>query len=195
MTTDCILTQNFFLKQLKSLSLLQIKIILGRARLNFSIKQLSFYLQQIYLHQTQQIHFKLLYKKLNYPYSYANFMKNIALCSKLMNSVFNTSNKYNNIKKSTLFNVVDTSLLPNKQSSSICQKNWDKQQVTSRTIKMSKYSKQKIKIYICGYKGLFFMNRQGFIYSASLKNINFADNEVTKNTYIYSILSPFEKQK
>ena len=59
-----IITQSFILKQLKFASLSKIKSILGRQRLKFSYEDISFYLYQIYLHQTKGIYFKEIHKKL-----------------------------------------------------------------------------------------------------------------------------------
>ena len=75
------------------------------------------------------------------------------------------------IKASKLFNMVDTTLLPQKEHKNITQKDFDIHRVTKRKTE-----------YICGYKGLVFLNRQGFIIDCEFLNINISDYNILKKT-------------
>jgi hypothetical protein len=173
-----IISQTFIQKQLISLGFRQIKFLISRQRIKFSIPQISEYLHAVFIHQNQHKSFKNIYKKSNFNITYQGFMKNIATLCPLIKFLFYKLNKQHNVKPSSLYNVVDTSLIPTKFPESIKQQDFDNHNVTARV-------KNKIKIYICGVKLLVFTNRFRQIYYAQFLNINYSDQNILKSSALY----------
>lgn len=163
-----------------SLKTQQIKTIINRQRLKFSYQEILYYVQIVFEHSIQQKTFKSLHKTNKVKVNYSCFMSNISLFSKLFKFLFTHINKVLNIKPSMLVNMVDTTLIIEKKAESIIQKDWDLGCVTTR---IQKYT--KLKTYICGSKGLVFLNKQGQIYYARLLNINFSDQNILKDFSLY----------
>jgi hypothetical protein len=111
-------------------------------------------------------------------------MKNIQLLSPLMTLLFDFQKKELNIYPHDDFNIVDTTLIPTKQSIYITQKDWDKGIVTRR-------EKDKNKINICGKKALVMINSHKYIYFAKLFNINYHDQNIFKDLMIYHVKKCF----
>lgn len=165
----------------------EIKSILGRSRLKFTTKKMISYVQMIFEHSLKQKSFKTIHRESGLRIKYSCFMSNILLFSKLFKFLFNKINENLSIKPSSLFNIVDTTLIEEKKVNFINQKDWDSGRVTTRVNK-----KNKIKTYTCGSKGLIFLNRFGQIYSARLLNINYSDQNILKDfTYYLSQLKGF----
>ena len=53
--------------------------------------------------------------------------------------------------------------------------------ITKRDFDIHRVTKRKTE-YICGYKGLVFLNRQGFIIDCEFLNINISDYNILKKT-------------
>ena len=177
-----IITQKFnkiSKKIIFSLKKKEIKCLLSRERLKLSYAELLNYVQTLFIHNHTQRTLKYLYKKKKTTISYQGFMKNIHLVSRLFKFIFHQVSKILAIKASKLFNIVDTTLIPEKQSVHINQKDWDSGRVTTRI------DKNNQKIHICGSKGLVFINRFGQIYSASVLPIHFSDQNILKDPALY----------
>lgn len=173
-----IITQSFIQKQLISIGFRQIKFLIQRQRIKFSISQISMYLYAVFIHQSNHKSFKNIYKNLNLTISYQAFMKNIVTLSPLIKFLFFYNNKKQNIKPSSLYNIIDTSLIPTKFPDSIKQRDFNNHNVTARV-------KNKIKVYICGVKLLVFINRFSKIYHAEILNINYSDQNILKSSALY----------
>lgn len=115
-----------------------------------------------------------IYEKSDFKVNYSTFMNNISLFLRLFKFLFVEINKKLSILPSKFLNIVDTTLIPEKQVNFITQHDWNSGRVTTRT-------KDKIKTYVCGSKGLIFINRQKKIYHAELLNINFSDQNILKD--------------
>jgi hypothetical protein len=172
--------KNLSKKMIFSLKNKEIISIIGRQRLKFTYEEIVFYVQIIFEHTLTHRTFKNIYKKSKLKLTYQALMKNIQLFSKLFKFLFHEINKLLNIKPSKLLNMVDTTLIEEKKSHFIHQKDWDSGRVTTRINKI-----HQNKIYTCGSKGLVFLNRQGQIYSAHLMNINHSDQNILKNHSFY----------
>lgn len=109
--------------------------------------------------------------------TYQNFMKNMKLLSPLMKRLFFQINQEHHIKVSRLLNIVDSTLIEEKLSQFIQQKDWDLNRVTTRL------NTSKDKKYMCGSKGLLFINRFNQIYHAEFLNINDSDQNILKSIY------------
>ena len=155
-----------------------IKSILQRDRLKFSKYEILKYVYFIFEHTETLKSFKSIYKKEKLNMSYQGFMKNIALFAKLFKYLFNQINKKLLIISSKLLNMVDTTLIHEKQDKFINQKDWNKGRVTTRI-------KNNITTHVCGSKGLFFMNKFKQIYHAELVNINYSDHNFFKDSAYY----------
>lgn len=173
-----IISQKFLTQQVKSIGKRQIKFLICRQRLKFTYSQISTYLWCFFKHQSHQINFKSLYKKLKLNITYQAFMHNILVLSPLIKFIFYKINKLFNIKISSLFNIIDSSLIFVKKPDSITQKDYDLHNVTTRV-------KEKIKIHICGVKLLLFINRFSKIYYAEILNINYSDHNILKSSALY----------
>lgn len=176
------------------MSVSEIKVSLGKQRLRFSKKQIVFYLMLMVNHQHHKKTFKSLYfkalKKNKINISYQAFMKNIGGLCPLFKLLFKSFNKTYNIKSSQLFNIVDTSLISIKQSKSIQQKDFDQNKVTvrkekKRNVHTNHKHTNQVKVYICGYKALVFLNRRKQITHAEILNINSSDQNVLKQPLAY----------
>lgn len=167
-----------------SLKTKEIKNLIHRDRLKFSYSDIHFYIYIIFLHQLFQQSFFSLHSQYKKNISYQAFMKNIALFSQLYFFLFNQVNKQFKIKSSSLLNIVDSTLIPEKKLDFITQTDWNNNRVTTRS-KINEY-KQSVKYRICGSKGLFFINRFKQIYLAKLLNINDSDQNILKDTANYS---------
>ena len=173
-----IITLSFIQEQLKFVTKQQIKAIIQRQRLKLSYDAISFYVWCIFMHQTQQTNFKTIYKRYNLNITYQAFMHDIILISPLIKFLFYKNNKILNIKPSSLYNIVDSSLIPIKNPEFINQQDYDLNKVTART-------KDKIKVKICGIKLFIFLNRFNKIYHAELLNINYSDQNILKSSALY----------
>jgi len=171
-----IITQKLIQQALFHIKNKEIKQIIGRQRLKFDRQEISSYLFYIFKHSDKQKSFKSIYKKLKPEFSYQNFMNNIQLFSLLLKRLFYIFNKINHIKASKLLNIIDSTIIPEKQTKFINQKDWNNNRVTTRAIK-------KEKIRACGSKGLFLINRNKQIYHAELLNINESDQNYLKNPH------------
>lgn len=172
------ITQNYIKNQVKKIK--NIKYLLCRKRLRFTVEEISYYLFMIVLHQEEQIEFKQLYYRYKDSHSYSNFMHNIQLCSKLIKALFYNYNKTISIQPSTQFNIVDSTLIPTLLPESIKQKHFNENKVTLRI-------KNNVKHYIAGIKAFLFINKQKYIYRGDLMNINTPDNIITKNPITYNL--------
>ena len=175
-----IITQDKFLTILKTLTLKAIRSQMGRIRLKFTLEDLAFYLHQLHLHQACKVTFKSLWLKSGRELSYQSFCQNIDACSKLAPLMLIQYNKLAHIKASSLFNVVDTSLIPTKQEQHISKSDFEHNKVTIRSVSDRKK-------FICGLKFLVLINRQGLIIKANVLSINTPDIDVTKNPYQYGL--------
>lgn len=171
-----IITQKLIHQALFHIKNKEIKQIIGRQRLKFDRQEISSYLFYIFKHSDKQKSFKSIYKKIKPEFSYQNFMNNIQLFSLLLKRLFYIFNKINHIKASKLLNIIDSTIIPEKQTKFISQKDWNNNRVTTRAIK-------KEKIRTCGSKGLFLINRNKQIYHAELLNINESDQNYLKNPH------------
>ncbi len=167
-------------KIVKSLQNKEIKSLIGRSRLKFTKKQILSYVFVIFEHSLQHRTFKKLHKEHRFSIEYSVFMKNISLFSNLFKYLFNQINEISSIKASSLYNCVDTTLIEEKKQEFICQKDWNKSRVTIR-----KNKNTHEKTYICGSKGLVFMNRFKQIYRADLLDINYSDQNILKDFSLY----------
>ena len=171
-----IITQKLIQQALFQIKTKEIKQIIGRQRLKFNRYEISLYLFYIFNHCGEQKSFKSIYKRLKLGISYQGFMKNIALFSSLFKRLFYIFNKINSIKASSLLNIIDSTIIPEKQSKFINQKDWNFNKVTTRIL-------NKEKIRTCGSKGFILINRKRQIYHAELLNINESDQNYLKNPH------------
>ena len=171
-----IITQKLIQQALFDIKNKEIKQIIGRQRLKFNRHEISLYLFYIFKHSNEQKSFKSIYKRLNLDVTYQGFMSNIALFSSLFKRLFYIFNKINNIKASSLLNIIDSTIIPEKQSRFINQKDWNNHRVTTRVLK-------KEKVRTCGSKGFVMMNRKKQIYHAELLNINESDQNYLKDPH------------
>ena len=177
-----IITQKQIKQALSQIKFKRIKQLLGRQRLKFSYVEINFYLFVIFTHCEEQKSFKSIYRQLyqdSPDITYQGFMKNINLFSILFRELFGIFNKINSIKASKLINIIDSSLIPEKESKYINNKDWDKNRVTTRIDK-----KQSNKVRTCGSKGFFVINRNKQITHAELLNINYSDQNYLKERYM-----------
>jgi hypothetical protein len=173
-------------KMIFSLKQHEIKSIIGRERLKFTYDEVVSYVQIIFEHSCYQLSFKYFYKKYDIKIKYSVFMKNIQLFSHLFKFLFHKMNETLGIKPSQLLNMVDTTLIEEKNADFIQAKDWNLHRVTTRNKKdIKKENLNSKKTRICGSKGLVFLNRQGQIYSAHLMNINHSDQNILKNHSFY----------
>jgi len=163
----------------------EIKSILQRDRLKFSNNDIMNYVCFIFEHSVVQKTIKSMYKNMKKEnitwlknLTYHNLLKNIRLFSKLFKYLFNQINKKLLISPSKLLNMVDTTLIPEKQAKFIHQKDWKQNRVTTRV-------KDNITTHVCGSKGLIFMNKFNQIYHAELVNINYSDHNFFKDSAYY----------
>ena len=180
-----IISQKDVLLSIKKINLFKIKTIIGRERLRFSYNDIAFYCYQTILHTMKNTRYSSLYVKLNKSKSnhllkvkYSTYMSNITLFSPLIKFIFEDINSINNIKASSLLNIIDTTLIPEKEEKYITNKDWSSGRVTTRTPKHS-----TIKYHVCGSKGLFLINRFRQIYHVEFLNINESDQNILKNPY------------
>lgn len=176
-----IITQKFkknIKKIIFSLSKKEIKSLIRRERLKFSHKEIVDYVEIIFQHSQTQKTFKSIYKNSHLKITYSVFMKNIALFSRLFSYLFQFINKKLSIKPSQLLNMINSSLIAEKNSYYITQKDWNLNRITTR-IKFDE------KIRICGSKILVFLNRFKQIYHAELIYINIPDMNILKETSKY----------
>ena len=178
------LTQNYLKMQLAKLS--NMKSLLGRSRLRFTLDDGAFYLYMLAEHQHRRIEFKQLYLEYKYRHGYANFMKNIQLFSRLMPVLFQYMNRDLNITQSPFLNIIDSTLIQTVESQNITQKHWKKNTVTIRSTKSNTHTGAS-KRYICGFKVFVHLNRKGRVYRAHVSPINIPDNEITKNPCFYQL--------
>lgn len=164
----------------KKLNNREIRAIIGRSRLKFTYAEIVSYVQIIFEHSLTHQMFKKLYKEHKIKVDYSVFMKNLALFCRLYVYLFKLINDTLAIGPSQLLNIVDTTLIPEKEMKSIVQKDWKTGRVTTR-----KNNFTKEKIHICGSKGLVFMNRFKQIYFARLININESDQNILKDFTLY----------
>lgn len=174
-----ILTQTMIEKQLRRLNL---KVVLGRQRLRLSLQELSFYccaiLEQVQTQTTfQSIHLRLQGEGAT-PVQYSTFMHHVQTCAKLLPILFNEVNQTLGIKPSSLYNIVDSTLIPEKEEKYITAQDWGKNRVTTRVV-------QKNKIHICGSKGLVFLNRKHQVTQAQILPINTSDQNIFKDPLLY----------
>jgi len=160
----------------ENLSSQEIKVLLGRERLRFTKEEILMYLLVIFEHNLTQHTFFCLYRAHDKD-SYQNFMKNIALFSKLYHYLFMQINQKLSIETSDL-NIVDSTLIPEKELKSIKQKDYELHRVTVRKDKKTKSTE-----HICGSKGFVYINEFKQVYSAKLTNINFSDNNFLKDNF------------
>lgn len=176
-----IITEKLFIEYIQTINIIQIKHKLGKLRLKFNKIEISYYLYCIFLATDQNktlknIHQNYFSKKYNTKYS--TFANNIKFFSLLMEDFFVFTKKKYHIKKSNT-NIVDTTLIEEKKEKFINQKDWKVNRVTTRT-ENSKTT------HICGSKGLVFCNLLGQVYFANLLNINYSDQNILKDSAIYS---------
>ena len=176
---SAIITGSYLEEQLKLLGFRAIKACLGRQRLRLSFETIAFYLLCISQHQAEHVHFKRLYAKADLSITYAAFMHGVQTVAPLAKVLFFAINRKAGIGPSKLLNMIDSSLLPEKQPGSIRSRDWAAGRVTTR-------SNAGVKSYICGSKLLCFMNRQGFVYYAKHTGINHSDFNVLKDTAYHS---------
>jgi hypothetical protein len=129
-----------------------LRATLGRVRLKFSLEELSFYLWSIAWHNATQRSFKRLWKEQPRGLGYAGFMKNVQTACRLWPLVFKKACTAQGIQASSLYNVVDTTLLEEKLPKFIRSIDWAKERVTTRSYK-------KEKVHICGSKAVMVRNR------------------------------------
>lgn len=168
------LTQEYFLMQVKNFKISELKVLVGRQRLKFNINEISYYLYQIYLASINHCHFIDLYDKDDqYEYRYNNYMKNLVLFSKLYVKIFIKHKEENNIKLDKV-NALDSTILETKEAKSITKKDFASNSVTVR-------KKNKLSPYTCGKKLFVFINSKKQIYHAEMTNINFSDFNYLKD--------------
>ena len=171
-----IITQKLIKRALFQIKNKEIKQIIGRQRLKFNRQEISCYLFYIFKHSLEQKFFKSIYKKLNLNISYQGFMNNIALFSSLFKRLFYIFNKINFIKASSLLNIIDSTIIPEKQAKFINQNDWNSNKVTTRV-------ENKLKVRTCGSKGFFLINKRKQIYHSERLNINESDQNYLKNPH------------
>lgn len=154
----------------------EIKQIIGRQRLKFTRYEISSYLMYIFTHCIEQKSFKSIYKRLKINIKYQSFMSNISLFSNLFKRLFYIFNKINCIQPSKLLNIIDSTIIPEKQTKFISQNDWSLNRVTTRI-------ENKFKVRNCGSKGFFLINRNKQIYHAERLNINESDQNYLKNPH------------
>lgn len=180
-----IIPYEFYVEQVKSLSFSQIKSILSRSRLKFSKELIAKYLYLLDFHNYHKISLLDLYNKQelqeNIDCCYSNFCRNLDTISKLMPYIFNYFNSKNNIKKTSNYGIVDTTIIEKKKSSNILESDFTKNDVTSRF----KNKCKSHKIYYCGYKLLCFLNENKLCYGLNLLNINYSDMNILKDSALY----------
>lgn len=170
------ITQNLFSDYLFSINISHLKSILKLQRLKTNRVVISFYLYCIYLHYKEQKTFKYIHKHYffkKYKVKYSAFMHSIKLYSVLIKY----QHKYICLKRKffpTVVNIVDSTLIEEKQSKFIISNDYKNSRVTVR-------NKEKI----CGSKGLCFLNSDLKIYHAQLLNINISDQNILKDSAIY----------
>jgi len=167
---------------INSLNKSSLRQILCRQRLKFSKIDIINYVHVIFEHTYAQKRFKTLFKHHHQSWvkvNYSTFMNNVLLFSKLFKFLFDEINKRLKIKPSKLLNIVDTTLIEEKEERFINQKDWNSGRVTTRT-------KHDLKVRTCGSKGLIFMNRFGQVYYGSLLNINYSDQNILKDSAAYN---------
>ncbi len=101
------------------------------------------------------------------------------MVSPLVAYLFKKFNKDNQIKASTLYNSIDSTLIAEKNSKFINRQDWKKNRVTTRVSKKSFFDKKtnswsevNITERICGSKALCILNKQKLIVHAEFLNIN-----------------------
>lgn len=171
-----IITQKLIQQALFDIKNKEIKQIIGRQRLRFNRHEISLYLFYIFKHSNEQKSFKSIYKRLNLDVTYQGFMNNIALFSSLFKRLFYIFNKINHIKASRLLNIIDSTIIPEKQTKFITKEDWNNHRVTTRIL-------NKEKVRTCGSKGFVMMNRKKQIYHAELLNINESDQNYLKDPH------------
>ncbi len=119
------------------------------------------------------------------------------MVSPLVAYLFKKFNKDNQIKASSLYNSIDSTLIAEKNPKFINHKDWQKNRVTTRVSKKPSFDKKtnswsKINITerICGSKALCILNKQKFIVHAEFFNINTSDANILKDCARYK---PFLK--
>lgn len=172
-----IITQKLIHQALFHIKNKEIKQIIVRKRLKFNRQEISFYLFHIFNHCYTQKSFKSIYKRLKLVITYQAFMKNIQLFSCLTKRLFYIFNKINHIKVSKFLNIIDSTIIPEKQSKFINKNDWNSNRVTTRV-------ENKLKVRTCGSKGFFLMNRNKQIYDAEILNINYSDQNYLKDKYM-----------
>jgi len=175
-----IITQKKFLAILQTLSIREIRHQLGRIRLKFTLQEIAFYLEQLHLHQAHRVTLKALWIKSETGHSYQSFCQNLDLCAKLSGLVFIQFNRTSRIEPSSLYNVIDTSLIPTKKPQHLSKKDFDQGKVTVR-------QGLEGKLFVHGLKWLAVVNRQGLIVKSQTLGINTPDIDVTKNPYQYGL--------
>ena len=169
------ITYNLVLREIKKLSFVRIKVLLGRERLRFSQETIAKYLFLITKHQQRLVNYKTLYKEEKPDCSYQNFIKNINLMSRLMQPLFYQFNRQYGVIPSEDYNSIDTTIIEEKSQKSINKKDWNRKRVTTRN-----------GLHYCGSKGLFFLNQHGFITRADRIDINQSDHNILKEIRYYS---------
>ena len=111
-----IITQKLIKQALFHVKNKEIKQIIGIQRLKFNRHEISLYLFYIFKHSIEQKSFKSIYRRLKLDISYQGFMKSIVLFSSLFKRLFYVFNKINNIKASSLLNIIDSTIISEKQS-------------------------------------------------------------------------------
>lgn len=169
------ITYNLVLGEIKKLTDKKIKALLGRERLKFSHEAIAKYLFSIIKHQQNLYTYKQIYIDEKIRGTYENFVKNINLMAKLMQFLFYQFNIEKNITATADYNIIDTTIIIEKETKSISKKDWDTQRVTTRD-----------KIHYCGSKGLVFLNQHGLITRADRIKINASDHNILKDIRLYS---------
>ena len=106
-------------------------------------------------------------------------MNNIQLFSSLYEYLFNYFNNLFDIKASSLINIIDSTLIIEKDSRLIKQSDWDSSRVTTRTHKGEK-------VRTCGSKAYLMINRQHKIYHVERLSINHSDQNYLKNPHRFT---------
>jgi hypothetical protein len=177
------LTQKQIFVILNSKKYVELRQQINRSRLKFNIHTLASYLYWIVLQNNTRTTFKQLHHELYMEHkvsiNYSTFMSNVKTIAPLMKYLFNLFNRTQNVKPSTLVNIVDTTLINDKQTKSIHRRDWKNERVTTRGSGVDKY-------HVCGVKGLVFMNRQKLVYLAEFMPINNSDQNILKSTCNYN---------
>jgi hypothetical protein len=165
-----------------------IKVLIKRKRLKFSNNEIAYYLYKFIEHTAKSLNFRYIYendkKNKHITCAYTNFMNNLQTLAPLLTVIYQNQKKDLRIKANDDFNIVDTTLIPTKQEYYITQKDWNNNNVTTRT---KKVNKKDIKVHTCGKKGLFMINSQKYIYFAKLLNINNSAQNIFKDLMIYHV--------